>query len=73
MKLYKEIITPENVIPPEAEFIMESQDRDELKQKARLLAARDYGPKEFIWDFEGNDKGYTQLVVNSQYRFVIRP
>jgi len=73
MKLYKEIITPENVIPPQAEFIMEYQNRDGLKQKARSLAARDYGLKEFVWDFEGNDKGYTQLVVNGQCRFVIRP
>jgi hypothetical protein len=72
MKLYKEIITPENAIPPQPEFIMESQDRDELKHKAKSFAARDYGLKELVWDFEGDDKGYTQLVVNNQCRFVIR-
>lgn len=72
MKLYKVIITPENVIPPQPEFIMESQDRDELKHKAKLLAVRDYCFEEPVWDFEGDDKGYTQLVVNNQCRFVIR-
>ena len=73
MKLYKEIITPEDVIPPEPELIMESPKRDELKQKATLLAVRDCGLNNFVWEFEDNDKGYTQLVVGNQCRFVIRP
>jgi len=72
MKLYKEFITSKNVIPPKPEFIMESENREELKRKAGTLA-RKHGLLEYMWVFEGNDRGYTELVVENKYRFVIRP
>lgn len=72
MKLYKLLITPDSVIPPEPEFIMESEDRDVLKRKAEALA-REYGVLEFVWVFEGNDQGYTELTLDDQCRLIIRP
>ena len=72
MKLYKELITPENVIPPNSELIMESGNREELKRKAETLA-QEHGLLEYMWSFEGNDRGYTELLVKNKYRFVIKP
>ena len=72
MKLYKELITPENVMTPKPELIMESGNREELKRKAETIA-REYGLLEYMWVFEGNDREYTELVVETKYRFVIRP
>lgn len=72
MKLYKELITPENIIPPNPELIMESRNREELKRKAETLA-REHGLLEYMWAFEGNDSGYTELVIEDKFKFVIRP
>jgi len=73
MKLSKEFITPNDVMPPPPEFIMESTDREKLKRKAEALAREEYELLEFMWGFEGNDTGYTELTVENQCRFVIKP
>jgi hypothetical protein len=73
MKLYKVLITPENSIPSEPEFILESENRDVLKRKAEALAGESYGVLEFAWVFQGNDQGYTELTVDDRCRFVVMP
>jgi hypothetical protein len=73
MKLYKVLITPDNAIPSEPEFIMESENRDVLKRKAEALAKESYSVLEFVWVFEGDDQGYTELTIDDQCRFVVRP
>jgi len=73
MKLFKELITADDVMPPSPEFIMESTDRDKLKRKAETLARDQYGLLQFMWVYEGNDTGYTDLIVENRCRFVIRP
>ena len=72
MKLYRVLITPDNAIPSEPEFIMESENRDALKRKAEALTRESCGVLEFAWVFEGNDQGYTELTIYDQCRFVIR-
>jgi hypothetical protein len=71
MKLYKELLTPDDVVPPKAEFIMESENRDELKRKAERLAGIS---NDLMWVFKGKeeDSDYAYLVVDEKYRFVIR-
>lgn len=73
MKLYKILITPTDTIPPEPELIMESEDREVLKRKAEGFARASYGLLEFLWVFDGNDQGYTELTINGKCRFVVRP
>ncbi|TMH39051.1 MAG: hypothetical protein E6H56_13560 [Betaproteobacteria bacterium] len=71
MRLYKELLTPDNVVPPKAEFIMESKNRDELKRKAERLAAIS---NDLMWGFVGKieDPDYEYLIVDEKYRFVIK-
>jgi hypothetical protein len=55
------------------EFIMEADDRDVLKRKAEALASASYGVSEFMWIFEGKDQGYTELTIDGQCKYVVRP
>lgn len=72
MKLYKVLITPDNAIPSEPEFIMESEDRDALKREAEALAREAYGLLDFCWVFEGNNQGRTELTMSHRCKFVVR-
>ena len=71
MKLYKILITPANAITSPPELIMESEDRQILKRQAEGLASASYGLLEFLWVFEGNDQGYTELTIDGKCRFVV--
>ena len=73
MKLYKILITPEGAMSSEPELIMEADGRDVLKRKAEALARDSYGVSEFMWVFEGNDERYTELTIDGQCRYVVRP
>jgi choline kinase len=73
MKLYKILITPEDEIPAEPDFIIEAADRNILKRKAEALATADYGVSEFIWVFGDNEKQYSELTIDGQCRFVVKP
>jgi hypothetical protein len=73
MKLYKILTTPEDAIPSEPEFIMEADDQDILKRKAEALARASYGMSEFMWSFGDDEKGYTELTIDGQCRFVVEP
>lgn len=72
MKLYKVLITNENVIPTEPELIMESENRDALKRKAEALAEEYYGLLEFLWVFGENDQVDLELTIDDQCKFVVR-
>jgi hypothetical protein len=72
MKLYKQPITPED-IPSEPHLITDAGDRDALKREAEALAKRDYGMVEFAWTFTDADRGYTELTVDGECRYVVRP
>jgi hypothetical protein len=72
MKLYKELLTPDNVVPPKAEFIMESENRDKLKREAERLTAL---TNDLLWVFKGKgekNSDYEYLEVDEKYRFVIK-
>jgi len=73
MKLYKILITPEDAIPTEPEFIMEAADRNILKSKAEALATADYDVSDFMWVFGDNEHQYTDLTIDDKCRFVIKP
>jgi hypothetical protein len=72
MKLYKVLITTENAIPSEPEFIMESENRDALKRKAEAFAEEYYGVLEFLWVFGENDQVDMELTIYDQCKFVVR-
>ena len=71
-KLYKQYLSPDNVVAPSRVLVMEANERDVLKKEANRLADCD-GTKEHNWVWEGkNDTSYGELTVADKYRFVIR-
>jgi hypothetical protein len=73
MKLYMHRITVHDVVPPSPELVLESDDREQLKRKAESLAREIAPDEDLAWVYEGNDRGYAELRVQDQYRFVVRP
>lgn len=72
MKLFKILITPIDEFPSDPVLIMESEDIDELKRKAELLARELYNFSDYLWVFGENKKDYMELTIEDQYRFVIK-
>jgi len=70
MKLLKQLIPPPDVPIPHAVLLIEADNPDTLKRHAEELARKD-GELEPAW--MGNDDGYAELTVRTQYRLVVRP
>jgi hypothetical protein len=72
MKLFKIIITPIDVVPPDPDFIMESEDIEELRRRAESIAKEQYHLSDLVWVFGEKEQNYMELTVEDECRLVIR-
>ena len=71
MKLYKQLLDPDNLPSGKLQLVMESEDREFLQTRAEVLTGSD-GLSDFVWMMAELHEDYAQLIVDACYRFVIR-
>ena len=71
MKLYKQLLDPDNLPSGKLQLVMESEDRELLQTRAEALSGSN-GRSDFVWMMAELHEDYAQLIVDGRYRFVIR-
>lgn len=72
MKLCVEKIVDEVTVPPAAKIIFESDNLEDIRNKASDYARSEFGLYEQIWVRGGGDSTYEELILDASNKLTIR-